>query len=127
MNTHTSKDSVALWQMYIHSGVSAIARNPDADGITILRTEQGRECCFPIVLKQLDVAPIIDDLKLTGDTRIPYLIHVWKNHWLDLPPYDLRKALLALNPENRDTRLMLIGEESFRILTLAETMPPQTN
>lgn len=126
MNTHTPKDSVALWQMYIHSGVKAIAQYPDADGITILRTEQGKEYCFPVVLKQLDVAPFINDLKQVGDTRIPYLIHVWKNHWLDLPPFDLRKALLALTPENGDARLMLIGEESFQILTLADTIPPQT-
>lgn len=120
MHTHTRKDEIILWQMYIHSGVRAIREEPEAEGITLLRTASGREYRFRLFRD--DIPGFIDVLTQNGDTHVLYLVHVWKNHWLDVPSHDLRKALTALHPENENALLMLIGEENFSVFTIRETM-----
>lgn len=122
MNTHTRKDEIALWRMYIYSGTSAIADAPNAEGITIVRTAKGNEYRFPISMENPFVQSVIEALTGAADTHVLYLIHVWKNHWLDVPSYGLRQALTALHPENKKARLMLIGEENFIIRSLEDTM-----
>ena len=122
MDSHTRKDEIALWQMYIHSGTKAIAEAPNADGVTIVRTASGNEYNFPISLDKPFVPQVIDTLTDAADTHILYLVHIWKNHWLDIPSYGLRQALTVLHPENIHARLMLIGEENFIIRSVQDTM-----
>lgn len=125
MNTHTQKDEIALWQMYIWSGTKAIQDLPDADGITILRTARGSEYRFPLYMKEPFVDSVqqaVDTLTQKDDTQVLYLVHIWKNHWLDLPSRGLREALTALHSENKHARMMLIGEESFVILSVEDSL-----
>lgn len=122
MNSHTRQDEIALWKMYIYSGIRAIAQAPDADGISILQTIQGNECTIPMTMGEPLDSRFIDSLIKTGDTRIAYMIYIWKNHWLDIPPFDLRQALLRIDPENKNTRLLFIGEENFIVRSLESIM-----
>ena len=112
---------VALYQLYAFYAIQAIEDFPDADGITIMQAASGRVHCFPIHLEQNFVKPIISELQDTNDTHIACLIHVWHNHSLDLPAYDIRSALIELHPENKDAKLMLFGEKSFSIVSLEKT------
>lgn len=122
MSTHTRADEITLWQMYIHSSVSAIAESPEAEGITIVRTSRGNEYRFPFIPGRSFLSEVVATLTGSGDTHILYLIHVWKNHWLDIPAYGLRQALTALCPENENALMMLIGEENFVIHSIKDTM-----
>ena len=122
MNPHTQQDEIVLYQMYVFAGTSAIEEAPDAEGITIVRTAKGREYRFPLTMDKPFVPEAIATLTEAADHHILYLIHVWKNHCLDVPSYGLRQALMALHPENKDACLMLAGENGFTILTLGETM-----
>ena len=115
------KTEIGLWRMYIHSGIRELEKAGNADGVTILRTAE-KEYCFPVKLESDFVSPMLKTLEAAGDTRVLYLVHMWKNHWLDMPAYDLRKGLVTLCPENRDAQLMLIGENGFVIRTIEETM-----
>ena len=108
-----------LWRMYIHSGIRELEKAKDADGVTIIRTGE-KEYCFPIDLKTDFVSTILAALE--QDAKVEYIVHMWKNHWLDLPAYDLRKGLVELCPKNKDAKLMLIGEDGFVIHTIEETM-----
>lgn len=123
MRTNTRQDEIALWQMYIWSGTRAIEEAPEADGITIVRTAKGKEYRFPLSLDKPFVPQVTATLTEAEDTHILYLIHVWKNHWLDVPSYGLRQALMALHPENKNAHLMLIGEKNFVIRSMEATMP----
>ena len=115
----TEHDQITLWRMYIHSGIRELEKAKDADGVTIIRTGE-KEYCFPIDLNADFVSPILAALR--QDSKVDYIVHMWKNHWLDLPAYDLRKGLVELCPENKDAKLMLIGEDGFVIHTIGETM-----
>ena len=123
MGRHTEQDEKNLYQMYIHSGIRAIEEAPEAEGITILRTSKGKEYCFPFSFQSDFVPNILSTLTAGEDVCVLYLLHVWKNHALDVPSYGLRQALTALHPENQKALLMLIGEENFVIRSIQETMP----
>lgn len=125
MNTHTRKDETALWQMYMFSGTKAIAQWPEADGITILQTAGGKEYPLPLFLDEGAVRQDLAALVEAGDTQVRYLVHVWKNHWPDVPAHDLCKALLELHPENGNAYLLLAGGENFVIRRLEDTVPPR--
>lgn len=120
MVNHTPQDEVALWQMYIWSGIQAIAEFPEADGIEILRIDSGKEYRFPMTLDHYaqDMKAAVQTLTEDGQTRVTYLCHVWKNHGLDVPGAALREGLMQLNPENQNTLTMVCGEERFIIQTL---------
>ena len=114
--------TVALWQMYIHWGIKAIADAPDADAVVIMQTAIGKQYIFPIKLEDPFVTPIISALETAQDTHVLRLVHIWKNHWLDMPAYDLLKALTQLHPENENAQLMLIGEKGFVMHSIKDTM-----
>lgn len=120
MVNHTPQDEVALWQMYIWSGIQAIAEFPEADGIEILRIDSGKEYRVPMTLDHYaqDMKAAVQTLTEDGQTRVTYLCHVWKNHGLDVPGAALREGLMQLNPENQNTLTMVCGEERFIIQTL---------
>lgn len=120
MVNHTPQDEVALWQMYIWSGIQAIAEFPEADGIEILRIDSGKEYRVPMTLDHYaqDMKAAVQTLTEDGQTRVTYLCHVWKNHGLDVPGAALREGLMQLNTENQNTLTMVCGEERFIIQTL---------
>ena len=122
MDMRNRTDEIALWQMYIHAGTQAIGESPDADGVTIIRTVKGTEYRFPYYMDKNYVPEILAALRAAGDVHVRHLVHIWKNHWLDVPSYSLRQALLALHPQNADAHLMLIGEENFVFLSVRDTM-----
>jgi hypothetical protein len=115
-------NAVALWQMYIHWGVKAIADAPNADAVIIMQTANDKQYIFPIQLADSFVPPIISALEAAKDTHVLRLVHIWKNHWLDMPAYDLLKALTQLHPENENAQLMLIGEKGFVMHSIKDTM-----
>lgn len=123
MITPIEENETILWKMYIWSATQAISKNPDADGVAILRTAQNREFRFPFFMN----APmeewaenIRNVLIQESSVCISHLVYVWKNHWLDVPACALRKELISLCPENRDAQIMLIGEKGFVIKTFSQ-------
>ena len=123
MVRNTQTDETNLYQMYIHSGIPAIEEAPQAEGITILRTDKGQEYRFPFSFQAGFTAEVIAALTAAGDSQVRYILHIWKNHALDVPSYDLREALLSLHPENGNARMLLAGENSFCIRSIQDTMP----
>ena len=119
---YITNDETSLYQMYVFSAIRAIADAPDAMGITLLRTDKGNCYQFPFSPDRDFVPRAVCTLTEAEDVHIRYLIHVWKDHSLDMPAYSLRQALMKLHPENRDALLMLAGENAFNILPLGDTM-----
>ncbi len=121
MHSHTRQDEITLWQMYMFSAVQALRESPEADGITLLKTDSGKEYRYQFGMD--DISDVRNGLVHSGDPRVLYLIHVWRDHTLDVPPYDLRSVLLEVLPENRDALMLLTGKESFIVRSLGSTMP----
>lgn len=122
MYSLSKQDETTLYRMYTFSSIQAIADHPDAEGITIVQTVTGKEYFFPFDGDPVFVSQAVYALTNVEDAHIRYLIHVWKDHTLDVPSYGLRKALTELHPENGKALLMLRGENGFSILRLGDTM-----
>ena len=122
MYAPAEQDQTNLYQMYVFSGVRAISEHPDAEGVTLVRTAAGEEYLFPFT-GDPDFAEKAARILTEGkNAHIRYLIHVWKDHTLDVPSYGLRKVLMELHPANGKALLMLRGENGFTIFTLGDTM-----
>ena len=80
-----------------------------APQVTVLRTGQGNTY---VTENDIDGA-ICARLKEKNDTHIVKSLTVWKGGQIDLPSYQFRKALLAMNAQNRDTELILQGKDKI--------------
>lgn len=69
-----------------------------------------------------DEAAFVKALAESGDGRLLCLVCVWRGLTPDLPSMGLRKALLKLDPANRETELLLRGE-GYQVRTIGSTMP----
>ena len=118
----TGFDKTTLHRMYLTSGISALQSHPEAEGITLVRTAKGNEYHFPFSFQASFVPEAVAALTGAEDIHIQYLLHIWKDRTLDVPAYSLRKALMALHPNNRDALLMLAGKTGFALLPLGDTM-----
>ena len=77
-----------------------------APHVTVLLSKQGSTY---ITENDMDGA-ICPQLRENGDTQIVKSLTVWKGGQIDLPSYQFRKALLALDERNRDAELILQGK-----------------
>lgn len=59
------------------------------------------------------------------DTRLEYLICLWNTEdlTLEVPSWHLRTLLLGACPENRNTLLLLQGENHLNVRTLESVLP----
>jgi hypothetical protein len=56
--------------------------------------------------------------ELNGDTHIIKLLTLWKSGEVDVPAHTFRTALLAADPKNRETQVLLQGEEGYIVKSL---------
>ncbi len=68
------------------------------------------------------VEDICRKLVSNHDTRIMKLLVMWKNQEIDLPSLALRKAIVEMNAENKDTNILLQGTNGFIVKKLSETL-----
>lgn len=81
----------------------------------------------------------MDMLMTKNDTQVKYLVVLWKPraetvklldtghpYYPEMPGWCLRRGLLELAPENKDTLLLLSAGEIFNTRTLGSVQPLQT-
>lgn len=56
--------------------------------------------------------------ELNGDTHIIKLLTLWKSGAVDVAAHAFRAALLAADPKNRETQVLLQGEEGYIVKQL---------
>ena len=78
-----------------------------APQVTVLLSKQGNTY---VTENDMDGA-ICPQLRENGDTQIIKSLTAWKGGQIDLPSYQFRKALLALDEGNRDAELILQGKD----------------
>ena len=86
-------------------------------------------------LPGISTEAVIHPLQESGDTQLTHMVTMLrpkhgKPEWhrgVDLPPYDLRAKLLALNPNNAFTLLVLQGQIGLHARTIGSTMASEAN
>lgn len=65
---------------------------------------------------------LVKTLTETQDPVIVKLLCQWDNGCIDLPHIQLRRTLLALDPNNADTQILLQGSDELRIYRLLDRL-----
>ena len=77
-------------------------------------------CC---TVRNDDFQDILNGLARSEDTVVVKMVACWKGGWPDVPSYGFRKALLALDPKNRETAVLVRTENGDIARTLELLMP----
>ena len=90
----------------------------------VLLSATGAEYCA--VIKNVpseyetDEKKLLENLK--GDTEITYLLCMWQNGCIDLPPFAFRKLLCELNSKNLDCGIFVMTDSGYSIRKLSNSM-----
>jgi len=91
-----------------------------APEVTVLLTDRNK---IYVAANDFDGA-ICEELKRVGDTKIVRMVSMWKaKYCVDLPSMAFRKALIALDADNTNTEIILLGMDGYHVRKLATTMP----
>lgn len=122
MNTILSN----AFQSLIKKAKEQLLLNPSADQVIILQTSLNN--IYPLINPNCSCHEeenmFIDMLQNKNETEIKYLVCMWNNCGLDLPSMHFRRTLLAANPKNADTIMLLNGTFKPLLFPLKKSMPP---
>lgn len=108
----------------LEQGLQVLAQKDAPEQTVLLLTEKGSLCTLIMeerpVYRELDT--FLETRKGEADTRILYLLCLWRDGSLDVPSAELRKALLALNPGNSRARVLLNGGDGLNLKPLSVMM-----
>lgn len=74
-------------------------------------------------MTSFDIDSFLEELIQNQDTRLEKLVCLWANGEIDVPSFDFRRRLCALNDSNRTAKILLQSAEGYLIKTLSETLP----
>lgn len=63
-------------------------------------------------------------LRREQDTLVLQMVTLWLDGTLDVPSWNFRKALLALNPQNAEAQMLLQGQDTPHAKRIRDTLPP---
>ncbi len=107
----------------------ALEHCPDTRGMhaIVLRTAGDQIYTGVYPVSDIPVEEVLRPLRETGDTQVTHLVVMFptqnEHRGVDLPSFDLRTGLLALDTRNEFALLVLQGHGCLRARTLASTMP----
>ena len=85
----------------------------------VLTTVQGEQMIYPVSSDSAEMlinqqCSIISELEKEGKTAIQKMICMWKGNDVDVPSFQFMKKLCELNPENKETEVLLsAGNEAY--------------
>ncbi len=102
------------------TGLHEKANGMPAPEVTVLLSDSNK-----IYVAENDFdGTICKELKRDGDTKILKIVSMWKEKYcVDLPSMAFRKALVALDADNNNAEIVLLGTDGYHLRKLATTMP----
>ena len=90
----------------------------------VLRSKSGKlYACFAALEELAAVEEqLVSQLMGESDTAISHMAVMWENGQVDVPSHRLRNRLVMLDAENRDTLILLRGEDGCTLRTLSTTL-----
>ena len=62
-------------------------------------------------------------LQQNGNAQLLRLVALWQDGGTDVPSYAFRQALVALDPGNRQTQILMLSERGYHAMVLGATLP----
>ena len=100
------------------ASLNEIANGLPAPQVTVLLTSKGN---IHVAINDID-GGICEELVQNQDTTVVEMITVWKDGEVDLSSYRFRVALVEMNVQNKETYVILQGENGLQTRTLGSTI-----
>lgn len=103
----------------------ALTSHPDAEQVIALQTTART---YLILNSGITVGnyeaekQFLQKLMQSGDTHVLFLAALWRNREPDLPSFHLRSQLIALDPRNAETRMLMRGSHADHGIPLCSTL-----
>ncbi len=73
-------------------------------------------------VEKSDEKALLDKLISASDTKIDFILCLWHECSVDIPSYDFRKMLCALNPDNANSGIFVITRDGYSVIKLGNTL-----
>ena len=100
------------------ASLNKITNGLPAPQVTVLLTSKGN---IHVAINDID-GEICEELVQNQDTTVVEMITVWKDGEVDLSSHRFRVALVKMNVQNKETYVILQGENSLKTRTLGSTI-----
>ena len=72
--------------------------------------------------EKLDEKSLLERLNVSNDTEIRYVLCMWQDTCIDIPSFDFRKLLYALNSKNSESLLFVMTAKGVSGIKLSTTI-----
>ncbi len=73
-------------------------------------------------VEKSDEKALLDKLIAASDTRIDHILCLWHEGSVDIPSYDFRKMLCALNSDNENSNISVMTQDGYSVIKLGSTL-----
>ncbi len=73
-------------------------------------------------VEKSDEKALLDKLIAASDTRIDHILCLWHEGSVDIPSYDFRKMLCALNSDNENSNIFVMTQDGYSVIKLGSTL-----
>lgn len=73
-------------------------------------------------VEKRDEKALLDKLIAASDTKIDHILCLWHEGSVDIPSYDFRKMLCELNPDNANSGIFVMTQDSYSVIKLGNTL-----
>ncbi len=93
----------------------------------VFKTEKGNiyHTVISDTLADTESDALLKKMKHNCDTHIESIVCCWEGGCVDIPSYDLRQKLIALDRRNKDALILLQGLDRYIVKELEILMPPK--
>lgn len=119
-------DFISEFEVLVGEAKNEIRLHPDAEQVVVVRTAKNRIRSY--VFQTMDEIvqeenPFVQKLIELDDAHIKDIVCMWNSFGVDVPAFNLIKALLVASPENERAQVILEGANDYVFRTIKSLMP----
>ncbi len=114
-------------EAFVKQAEELVKSDPDAEQAVVMWTERGNR--FHLVNHDIisgntyEESAFIKTLTEHGDTKIRYVVCMWKDLTIDMISHHLLESLIRLDSANKETEIILKTAEGLRTKSFAVCLP----
>ena len=119
--------TLSEFEALLQKAEAVLTADPTAEQAIVVQTAGGAMLAFAnhnvMAGDRTDENAFMEELAKSGDTQIARMVCLWQAGLVvDLPSMTLRKALVELDPGNRETNILLRTGEGYATRTVGASM-----
>ena len=124
LKAYSMDKRLEVFTIYMDAARQFLSENPSAMQVNLFVTDRFHVFTYPVT--NFDDTGTEDDclrrMCETQNTRVVLTVTMWKNGQLDVPSYSLQKRLVEIDPQNKDSCILLLTDKGIDVKRLSVAM-----